>query len=181
MPNTEITLKSELILHNRVFDYERREVRLPDGNVTTREVIQHRGGVAVAALDENDRLLMVRQFRAGVGQELLELPAGKLEAGEDPVACGKRELEEECGFRTETLTLLAEMFPTPAYSSERIRIYRAGKLLPGTVHLDEDEFVTPVWVPFSEALDRVLAGEIPDAKTQIGILRLDALRRQEEV
>lgn len=180
MAHIETILKAEQLGHNRVFDYERRQVLLEDGSTATREIILHRGGVAVAAVDADDCLLMVRQYRTGAGQELLELPAGKLESGEDPRRCGMRELEEECGYRTDSLTLLAEMYPTPAYSSELIRIYRAGPLTPGQMHLDDDEFITPERIPFDKAVELVLSGKITDAKSQIGILQLNALRRAEK-
>ena len=180
MAHTEKILHSTLLRHGRVFDYEEREVALEDGSTALRDVITHHGGVAVLALDEEDRLLMVRQYRSGAGRELLELPAGKLEAGEDPAACGIRELEEECGLITDCVTPLATLWPTPAYCSERITVYKAGKLSPGTVHLDEGEFVTPEWVPFEQAVEMVLSGEITDAKSQIGILKYAVLRQREK-
>lgn len=179
MIHTEKILTRTLLCRGRVFDYEERSVELEDGSEALRDVILHNGGVAILALDDSDRLLMVRQYRSGAGRELQELPAGKLEAGEDPAECGRRELEEECGFRTDSLEMLAVMYPTPAYCSEKITIYKAGKLLPGTVHRDADEFLTPVWVPFEEALQMVISGEIEDAKSQIGILKYAALRRQQ--
>lgn len=180
MAHTETVLHTELLRHGPVFDYEQRSVRLEDGSEASREIILHHGGVAVLALDESDRLLMVRQYRSGVGRELLELPAGKLEAGEDPADCGKRELEEECGLCTDCVTPLAVLFPTPAYCSEKITIFRAGRLTPGQVHPDEGEFVTPLWVPFSEAVRMVLSGEITDAKTQVGILKYALLQKEKE-
>src|SRR5574344_1695124 len=103
MIHTEKILSRTLLHHGRVFDHEERSVELEDGSTAMREVILHHGGVAILALDDRECLLMVRQYRSGVGCELLELPAGKLEAGEDPAECGRRELEEECGFRTDCL------------------------------------------------------------------------------
>ena len=169
MPHTEELLQRETLSENRVFAHERRMVRLENGATAERELIRHPGGVGIVAVDENDRLLMVRQYRSGMGH------------GEVPEVCGRRELEEECGLIAGRLELLATLYPTPAYCDERIWIFTAGALTAGHTHPDEDEFITVEWVPLAEAERMVLAGEIEDAKTQIAILKYTALRRKGEL
>lgn len=181
MPHTEELLQRETLSENRVFAHERRMVRLENGATAERELIRHPGGVGIVAVDENDRLLMVRQYRSGMGHESLEIPAGKRDAGEVPEVCGRRELEEECGLIAGSLELLATLYPTPAYCDEKIWIFTAGALTAGHTHPDEDEFITVEWVPLAEAERMVLAGEIEDAKTQIAILKYTALRRKGEL
>ncbi len=180
MPHTEELLQRETLSENRVFTHERRLVRLENGETAERELIRHPGGVGIVAVDGGDRLLMVRQYRSGMGREALEIPAGKRDPGETPETCGRRELEEECGLRAGRLELLATLYPTPAYCDERIWIFTAGELTAGHTHPDEDEFITAEWVPLAEAERMVLAGEIEDAKTQIAILKYTALRRKGE-
>ena len=181
MPHTEELLQRETLSENRVFAHERRLVRLENGETAERELIRHPGGVGIVAVDEHDRLLMVRQYRSGMGREALEIPAGKRDPGETPETCGRRELEEECGLRAGRLELLATLYLTPAYCDEKIWIFTAGELTAGHTHPDEDEFITAEWVPLAEAERMVLAGEIEDAKTQIAILKYTALRRKGEV
>ena len=118
---------------------------------------------------------------SGMGCEALEIPAGKRDPGETPEQCGRRELEEECGFIAGRLEPLAALYPTPAYCDEKIWIFTAKDLTPGHTHPDEDEFITAEWVPLAEAERMVLAGEIEDAKTQIAILKYTALRRKGEL
>ena len=166
-------------MRGRIFTVTRHRVALENGDQALREVVNHHGGACVAALDEAGRLLMVRQYRFPAGEELLELPAGKLEAGEDPLAAAARELEEETGYRALALRKLARMLPTPAYCTEVIHIYEARGLVPGRQHLDRDEYLDVAAVPFDRAVEMVLSGEIVDAKTQTGLLML-ALRRREE-
>lgn len=181
MPHSEKLLQRETLGKNRVFTHERWHVRLENGRTAEREIIRHPGGVGIVAVDENGRLLMVRQYRSGMGCEALEIPAGKRDPGETPEQCGRRELEEECGFIAGRLEPLAVLYPTPAYCDEKIWIFTAKDLTPGHTHPDEDEFITVEWVPLAEAERMVLAGEIEDAKTQIAILKYTALRRKGEL
>ena len=178
MAHFERPLQREEIYQGRIISLSRSTVELENGKTALREVVSHHGGVCVAALDEEDRLLMVRQFRFPAGEELLELPAGKMEPGEDPMACGLRELEEETGHTASRLELLTRMLPTPAYCTEVIHIFRALGLSPSRQHLDADEFLSVERIPFPQAVEMVLEGRIPDGKTQLGILMLDALRRR---
>ena len=174
----EKTIGSETTYLGKVFYVTKDTARLEDGKAVQRDVVHHSGGVCVVPLTEKGTVLMVKQFRYPYGQELIELPAGKIELGEDPKTCGIRELEEECGCTADHFEKLTELYPTPAYCTEIIHIYYAQGLHETKQHLDEGEFLTVMRVPFSQAVQMVLSGEIKDAKTQIGILNLLARRNQ---
>ena len=176
MAHFEKKLASEPLYQGKILALRRDTVELEDGRTALREIVEHHGGVAVVALDQADNLLFVRQFRYAVGEELLELPAGKLEKGEDPAACGRRELEEECGCVCDTFVPLAKMYPTCAYDTEIIHIFYAAGLHPAKQHLDEGEFLTVERIPWRQAVQMVLDGKIPDGKTQLGILKFRAMR-----
>lgn len=169
---------SQQIYSGKILGLRRDMVELENGHVTVREVVEHPGGAAILALDEKGQALFVRQFRYPFGQVLLELPAGKLERGEDPEICARRELEEECGYRAEEFALLAKLFPTCAYDEEIIHIFLARGLVPTAQRLDEDEFLTVERIPVEKAVKMALAGEFPDAKTQLGILKYALLYSQ---
>lgn len=177
MAHFEEKLSSREIFCGRIFSVTEDRVRLENGEESRREIVHHHGGVAVLALDEEGKVLLVRQFRYAFGQELLELPAGKVEPGEAPEVCGRRELEEECGYKAGSFELLSVLYPTVGYCSEVIHIYLARDLVPCGQRLDEGEFLSLERLPLEKALQMVLAGEVPDAKTQIGLLTY-ALRQQ---
>ena len=155
-----------------VFTVTTHQAQLEDGTQSRRDVVNHNGGATVAALTKEGQLLLVRQYRFAAARELLELPAGKLEPGEDPAAAAARELTEETGYTAASLTKLTEILPTPAYCTEKIYLYEAQGLTRGSQHLDRDEFLDLVTLPLSQALAMVLRGEITDAKTQVGVLLL---------
>lgn len=172
----ETKISSQEIFNGHVFRVTKDVVLLENNKEAFREVVHHHGGVCVAALDEEDNLYFVRQFRYALGQEVLELPAGKREKDEDPKLCGIRELEEECGCKAGQFELLTVMYPTVGYCSEIIHIYLAKDLTATAQHLDEGEFLSVEKIPFSTALEMVLRDEIPDAKTQLAILKIHAMR-----
>lgn len=176
MSHFEKEVSSKQIFQGRVIDVRLHEVELEDGRIAKREVVHHHGGVCVVAVDDDGMLYLVRQYRFSVQTELLELPAGKLEQGEDPYDAGMRELEEEIGFRTDSMTLLTRTMPTVGYCSEVISIYLAGKLTPTHQHLDDGEFLDIIRMPFAEAVEKAKLGQFPDGKTNLGIL-LAAERR----
>lgn len=180
MAHTETTLESQTLFEGKILTLKKDKVRLENGRDTAREVVVHHGGVCIAALDEQDRILLVSQFRYPYQEEIIELPAGKIEQGEDPRECGIRELWEECGCTAGHFEKLGELYPTPAYCTEVIHIYEASDLRQSGQHLDEGEFLTLLRVPFDKAVQMVLSGEIQDAKTQIGILKLYARRTQQK-
>ena len=167
----EKTLSSEKIFDGRIIHVHRDTIRLPDGGEATREVVDHPGGVCILALDDENRALLVSQFRYPYGKVLREVPAGKLEYGEDPTKAAIRELKEETGAVAGDFRSLGELYPSPGYCGEIIRMYLARDLTFGETHLDEDEFLDLERVPFDELVEQVLSGEIKDAKTIAVVLK----------
>ncbi len=176
MSHYEKKLERQEIFEGRVIHVVKDKVELENGNTSSREVVYHHGGACIAALTDADELYLVRQFRYPFLEELWELPAGKLEKGEDPFAAAKRELGEECGLTADRFTDLGVFYPTVGYCSEKIYTWVATGLHSCEMHLDPDEFLTPVKVPFQKALDMVLSGEIKDGKTVAAILKISVLR-----
>jgi ADP-ribose pyrophosphatase len=171
----EKTLASETIFEGRVVHLVRDTVQLANGKETTREVVRHPGGVCVLALTDENKVVMVRQFRYAHGIVQLEIPAGKLEYGENPRECGIRELEEETGYEAGSFEFFGKMIPTAAYVGEVIYIYIARDLRKTVQKLDEDEFLEVVEIDFAEAVQMALDGGITDAKTQIALLKAKIL------
>ena len=178
MPHTETTLSSEEIFNGRVIRVTYDKVLLENGNTSTREVVHHHGGACILPVDENENITMVRQYRYALGEEMWELPAGKLEKGEDPFEAAKRELAEECGLTADHFADLGVVYPTVGYDNEKIYLWAATGLHNVSQHLDEDEFLDVVKMPLDEALRLVLDGTIKDSKTQIGILKYAMLRNK---
>jgi ADP-ribose pyrophosphatase len=167
----EKTLSSETIFDGRILHVRKDMVRLPDGGEAVREVVDHPGGVCVLALDGEGRALLVSQFRYPYMAVLRELPAGKLEYGEDPYAAAVRELEEETGAVAGEFRPLGELYPSPGYCGEIIRMYLARELTFGESRLDADEFLNVERIPFQQLVEQVLEGEIKDAKTIAAVLK----------
>ncbi len=175
---TEKTLSKDYRFRGRIINLRVDEAKLPDGTTAAREVVEHPGGVCVAALTEDDCLLMVRQFRYPYGEILTEIPAGKRDPGEEPLTTGKRELKEETGYSAENYTFLGKLYPSPGYVDEIIFMYLATGLTAGEVCPDEDEFVEVIRLPLQEAVEKVLSGELTDAKTQAAVLKVWVLKQQ---
>ena len=175
MKLTEKRISGETVFDGKIMHVRRDIVELSDGSEAFREVVDHSGGVCVLALDDENRVLTVRQFRYPFEQVLQEIPAGKLERGEDPDEAAKRELREETGAVAGRMERLGEIYPTPAYCGEIIRMYLARDLVFGENDLDEGEFLDVVRVPFDELVEKVLAGEIRDAKTVVAVLKAKVL------
>lgn len=171
----EKTLSSEQRFDGRIVKLFVDEVELENGDTARREVIKHPGGVCVAALDEEDNVLFVRQFRYPHKRVLLEIPAGKLEFGEEHRACGLRELREETGCTCDSFEYLGCLIPTPAYDGEIIHMYLARGLHGGAQELDADEFLEVEKIPLEKAVKMIMNNEIEDAKTQIAILKTKLL------
>ena len=176
MPHTEAMLESKEIFNGRVIRVTLDKVQLEDGTTSTREVVHHHGGACVLTMDADGNVTMVRQFRYALGEELWELPAGKLEAGEDPFEAAKRELSEECGLTADTYTELGVVYPTVGYDSEKIYLWAAEGLHTVGQHLDAGEFLDVVKMPFAQALGLVMDGTIKDSKTQVALLKYAQLR-----
>ncbi len=173
----ERQLSSNYLFKGRIINLRQDTALLPNGNTATREVVEHPGGVCVAALTENDELLFVRQWRYPYGEETLEIPAGKRDRlDEDPLECGKRELQEETGATAKEYIDLHPLYPTPGYINEVIYCYLATGLTFGEQNPDEDEFLDVLRIPLEKAVEMVLSGEIKDAKTQIAVLKVKVLR-----
>lgn len=171
----EKTVSQKYEYQGKIINLRVDEVLLPNGNASRREVIEHPGGVCVLAADGDGSLLMVRQFRYPYQEVILELPAGKLERGEDPRECGIRELKEETGYVAETFEFLGKVYPSPGYVDEIIHLYLATGLRMEGQQLDPDEFLTVERIPLNEAVRLALDNQIPDAKSQVAILKYACL------
>jgi ADP-ribose pyrophosphatase len=147
------------------------KITLPDGSEALREVVSHPGGVSILALDSENRVVCVRQYRYCFGEHLLEIPAGKLEYGEDPMECAVRELSEETGISADEFISLGEIYPSPGFCREVLHLYLAMGLHEGEAHPDEGEFLDVLRVPFEELLEKAMSGEIRDGKTVAAILK----------
>ncbi len=176
----EKKLSSTLIYDGRVVHLYRDEAELPNGQTAVREVIRHVGAVCVVPLTERGEVICVRQYRYPHAQVLLEIPAGKLESRqEDRREAALRELREETGARCARLTSLGKLYTTPAFVDEVIDMYLAEGLTMGETSPDEDEFLEVVYIPLRTLVDDILAGKVPDAKTQAAVLRVYEMKRRE--
>ena len=150
-------------------------VELPDGSTSVREIVRHPGAVCVIPVTDEGEVIMVRQFRYAMDQVLLEVPAGKLEKGEDPLSAALRELEEESGVSASRVEYLGEIYTTVAIFDEKIHAYLATGLPYHDAHPDQGEFVEVEKIPLSTLVDMVMKGEIKDSKTQIAILKAEKI------
>jgi ADP-ribose pyrophosphatase len=176
---TEKTISTSPVYNGKIINVRKDAVELVNGARADREVVEHSGGVCVLPLTECDQVIMVKQFRYPYKTAILEIPAGKLEPGENPLECGKRELLEETGFVAKRFDFLGKLYPTPAYCTEVIHMYLARGICeehsencPG---LDPDEFLDVVRLPFDKVIDMIFTNEILDAKTQIAMLKTKIL------
>lgn len=168
-------VRHERIYGGRVFTIIRDEVRHVSGYESVREVVEHDGGAVAVAVDENQDVVLIRQYRYPIDEEIIELPAGKLSPGEDPLACAQRELREETGIHATRWEELTAMFSTPGFCSEVLHLYLARDLHAGTPSLEEgEESITVFRVPLRDALAMCADGRIRDGKTIVG-LALSAL------
>ncbi len=163
-------LHSETIYQGRAFTIRRDLLRTPSGAETRFDIIEHHGSVILIPLDEAGNLIFVRQYRHAAGIDLLELPAGTLETGENPADCARRELREETGMNAREITPLGSFYLAPGYSTELMFVYLAKGLFPDPLDADEDEFLQNENIPAARALEMALSGELPDAKTLAALL-----------
>lgn len=168
--NKQNKVSSELVYQGPVFTMTHDIMEMKDGRQFPRDVIHHHGGVAVLVIKEG-KILFVRQYRYALQQETLEIPAGKLEQGEDPYTCGMRELEEESGYGCQNMKLICEMYSTPGFCNEKIFIYEAFDLfaLSHPKAMDEDEEIETLWIPIEEAYAMIAEKKIVDAKTVLAV------------
>ena len=176
----ETPVEQEVKYEGRIIRLRVDKAQLPNGRIATREVVEHNGGVCIAALTEQQDLLFVRQFRYPYQEVVLELPAGKIDKGEEPLACGKRELTEETGASAQQYRSLGRLYPSPGYCGEVIHLFLATGLSFGRMNPDEDEFLEVERIPLEKAVQRVLDNEVPDAKTQVAVLKTWALLQKGE-
>ena len=174
----EKTLRETTLYDGKILRLHVDDVELPNGNRAIREIVEHSGGVCVAALSEQGTLRFVRQFRYPYHKVLLELPAGKLEKGEEPLQAGLRELEEECGLQAEKVVSLGCVYPTVAYCSEIIHLFLATGLHETQQHFDEDEFLEVEEIALSDAVRLVMENEITDSKTVAAVLKIARLKEE---
>lgn len=167
----EIPLKKETVYKGIVVNVRRDDVTLIDGTVTKREVVEHPGGAAILAIDSNDRVVLVKQYRYPVEQAIFELPAGKLEAGEAPEVCARRELMEETGITAAEWTYLGVSYSSPGIIEEKIHLYMARDLTQGASCCDEGEFVDVEWFSLTDLLNMVRDQDIVDGKTIVGLMK----------
>ncbi len=171
MDLTEKPVKQDYIYKGKIVNLRVDDALLPNGTTAKREVVEHPGGVCVAALTDNNELMFVEQFRYPYFEVVLELPAGKLEYGEDPFEAGKRELREETGATASEYEDLGKLYPTPGYCGEIIHMYLAKNLSFGEQDLDSDEFLEVKKISLEKAFRMVMNNEIRDSKTQVGIVK----------
>ncbi len=165
----EKTVQKNYIYRGKIVNLRCDDAVLPDGRPCKREVIEHSGGAAVLCVLDG-KVALVRQFRYAYGEAIYEIPAGKLNAGEDPMPAAKRELEEETGLQAGRLVHLFTLYPTPGYTNEKIYIYEAEDVQAGAQRLDEGEFLNVEYMPVRDALSMVENGTIKDAKTIVALL-----------
>jgi len=166
----EKTLSSRLVYEGRAVKLRVDTVRMPSGRETTREIVEHGDCVAIIAIDDKDNVLLVNQFRKSVEKELLEIPAGGIEPGEDPVDCVRRELREETGFLPQKVERLGGFYSTPGYCTEYLHLYLATDLVPSPLQAEDSEGIRLVRVPLVQIPSLITSGTICDAKSIAGLL-----------
>lgn len=171
----ETPLTEDVMWTGRIFNVHRLRVELPDGRQALRDVVRHPGAVAIVALTDDGRICLVRQYRTSLSRVTVEIPAGKLDPGEDPLTCAKRELLEETGMEAEQMAFLTTIATSDGFTDELIHIYMATGLRFAESDPDSDEFINVDLVPLSELIDAVLDGRIEDCKTVTGALICDAI------
>jgi ADP-ribose pyrophosphatase len=182
LPTGNRHLKEDRISGEDIYDgiflhMKRDQVTLPDGNEAIREYLVHPGAVAILAVLDDGRVLLERQYRYPIDKTCIEIPAGKLEVGEDRLFCAKRELEEETGYSAKKWSFIRQIHPVISYSTEFIDIYLAEGLTSGKSHLDTEEFLDVFAAPLEQLIEWVERGEITDVKTTIAVYWLDRYRR----
>ena len=174
----EKTLSSRPIYDGRAVRLRIDTVRMPSGRETTREIVEHGDCVAIIAVDDEDNILLVNQFRKPVEKRLLEIPAGGIEPGEEPVDCVRRELREETGFLPQKLERLGGFYSSPGYCTEYLYLYLATDLVSSPLQAEDSESIRLVRVPLSEIPSLITSGSICDAKSIAGLLAFLEYRKQ---
>lgn len=171
----EKTIKSERIFEGKILKLDYDTVLLPNGREANREIVRHPGGVGIVVIDENRMIYMVRQYRIPYDDILLEIPAGKLDTGEDTLDAAKRELSEETGLIAENWRFMGCFYPSVGFCDENLRLYMATELTVGEVHPDDDEFLNVVKMPLDDVVRMCVDGTIKDGKTVAAVLKAEYL------
>ena len=166
----EKTLSSKELYHGKIINLWLDDVELPDGKQSKREFVEHHGGAGILAID-GDNMWLVKQFRYPYKEVLEEIPAGKLEKGEEAIVTAKRELIEEIGYSCDTIEQFGLIYPTPGYTNEPLYIFLATDLKKKETHLDEDEFISAYTRPIKDVLKDIIDGKIKDGKTCYAVLK----------
>ena len=175
MKLNEQKLNSEKLYSGRIINLFNDKILLPNGETAFREYVKHPGGICVVPITEKGEVLLVRQYRYPYGEEIIEIPAGKRDSGEEPLEGGKRELKEELGVEAENFIFLGEFYPTPGYTDERLYMFAATGLTFGEPSPDQDEFVAPEKYSLDILVEKIINGEIKDGKTQAAVLKVKYL------
>lgn len=171
----EKTLSSQRVYEGRAVKLRIDTVRKPNGKVTTREIVEHADAVAVVVLDSRDRVILVRQYRKAVGKQLLEVPAGGVDPGEQPLNTVRRELQEEIGYLPNKIDRLGGFYSAPGYCTEYLHLYLATYLIPSKLEAEDTDEIEVVRVPLTKIPDLIASGDIADAKSIAGLLRVISL------
>jgi len=167
----EKQIKTKTVYEGLIVNIRSDVAEIQNGKHVPREVVEHPGGVGIVPVTHDNKVLMVRQYRYPMEEELLEIPAGKLGEGEKPIDCAVRELSEETGCTAGQIVDLGAIYPSPGFCKETLYLYLALDLQQGEIHLDEDEFLSVEPVSIDELIDAIMANELPDAKSVIGIMK----------
>lgn len=165
----ETKVESITVYQGKVVNLRVDQVRLPSARISTREVVEHPGSVGIVPIDNDGKVILIRQYRYAAGEVLWEIPAGKLDPGEDPSDCARRELEEETTYLAGYLEKMASFFTSPGFSGEILHLFLGTDLVPGTGHPDEDENIRTYHLSQEAVLTMMEKGEIRDAKTLLGL------------
>ena len=167
----EKQVETKTVFSGIIVDVRQDIAELQNGSRAAREVVVHPGGVGIVAVTKENKVLMVRQYRYPMEEELLEIPAGKLDSGEDPLECAKRELSEETGYTAARYVDLGAIYPSPGFCKETLYLYLALDLEQGEMHLDENELLSVEHVDIDELIDQIMANKLKDAKSIIGVMK----------
>ena len=167
----EKQIETETLYRGLIVNVRRDVAEMQNGARVPREVVEHPGGVGIIPVTHDNKVLMVRQYRYPMEEELLEIPAGKLDAGEDPLQCAIRELSEETGCTAGKIVDMGAIYPSPGFCRETLYLFLALDLQHGEMHLDENELLSVEAVDIDELIDRIMANDLPDAKSVIGIMK----------
>ena len=178
----EKEISREYKFRGKIINLRLDNVITPEGNIAEREIVEHPGGVGIVALTDKNEVYMEWQYRRPYDDIVYEIPAGKLEKGEDPKVCAERELEEEIGLKAKHFVFLGDSYASPGFCSETLRLYLATDLYEGEIHRDPDELLIVEKRPLSDLVDMAMKGDIKDGKTLIGILKTqEYLRRSAKI